>query len=242
MSTESDYVRLRQLLSQVPDLTKHSEDAIQWLGKASALVEAIGGGLEAASFNALVDNMGMGGTIYNNEVRRVKMVLARMLAKAEQAAPVTAAGQFIAVGEPFSTLQAFTKLLETAEKSLLIVDPYIDQSFLHRYAGSVGTNVAINLLGANGMVRWSAGLKSALEAWTAQYGEERPVQYRCLPKEQLHDRVIVIDGGAEVWSVGQSIKDMGDKSPTVLDRLPDEVAALKGQWWQRAFNEASLVD
>lgn len=237
MSTEADYVRIKQLISQMPNLYHDTDDVLLWLARAGVLVEKIGGPGEGVNFNLLVDNFGSSLLSREISARRAKAILARMLAKAEQAAPMSATAQFIAVGEPFSTLQAFTKLLESAQKSILVVDPYIDQTFLQRYAGSVGSNVPINLLGAEGL-RWGAGLKAALEAWTRQYGDKHPVEYRCLPKDQLHDRIIVIDGGLEVWSVGQSIKDMGEKSPTVLDRYSPEVATQKGDWWQKAFANA----
>lgn len=91
------------------------------------------------------------------------MVLYRVLAAAELKAPARAKGTFIPVGNRFDAFAALTKVLETAARDVLIVDPYMDEAVLTDFAGSVPATASLRLLSDQSTVK--ASIEPAAKAW-----------------------------------------------------------------------------
>src|SRR4051812_42582594 len=69
-------------------------------------------------------------------------------------------------------------------------------------------------------------LPPAVERWTPQYGDKRPLEAKLTPRRALHDRAIFVDGKG-AWVLTQSLKDFATRAPGVIFRV-DEAACLRG--------------
>lgn len=117
------YQQLGELTASMPGSNSdwQSLEAKQWLGRASVLVEASNAGIDAIAFTVASDSIGT--VLHVQSMQRMSNILYRALARAELAAPASAQGRFIPVGESFSALSAIAKVLTSAKGRALIVDP-----------------------------------------------------------------------------------------------------------------------
>jgi hypothetical protein len=136
------------------------------------------------------------------------MVLHKALAIAELEAPPRAQGAFIAVGNSFDAYSAVAKILGSATKDVLIVDPYMDDTVLTDFAGSAPANVPLRLLTDEATVKQN--LAAAATGWKQQF-QNQPLEVRFAPARTLHDRAFLIDG-ARAWTITQSLKDLAKRA------------------------------
>ena len=119
-------------------------------------------------------------------------------------------------GQMFEGNLALREILESAQSSIAITDPYIGPRLFNlltaRQAG-----VMIRLL-SNKIS--PADLQTA-EDFKAEYGY---LQLR-LQKTGMHDRFLIIDG-LTAYSVGHSLKDLGSKD-SVVSESPDPATLVK---------------
>lgn len=230
MEPASIYHQLGSLLANAPNLRSvddsHQipEATIQWLGRASALVDAMPGiSIEDAqlnlAINALIRNQGM-----RDSPTQIMMILSRVLAKMELASPANQRGSFISAGDGFDALAAISKILASARSTVLIVDPYLDDTSLSEFAVLVSEGIEISLLTDSATIKPS--LTPASKRWIAQYGKQRPLQVRAAPPKSLHDRLIFVDSD-QAWILTQSLKDFAVRSPATIQRADSTITALK---------------
>jgi hypothetical protein len=103
-------------------------------------------------------------------------------------------------GQIFDAWVFVSELVKSAEKSLILIDNYVDESvlnlFLKRKQGVTATIYTANL---------SAILKTDFEKHNKQYP---PIEIKVFTKS--HDRFLIIDK-KEVYHIGASLKDLGKK-------------------------------
>ncbi len=121
-------------------------------------------------------------------------------------------------------------LLQKAEKNIVIVDPYVDQSILTLLSACIKPGMSVRLL--------TSKLPSdfALEAkkWTTQHAG---LLLEVRTTKEFHDRFVVLDDTV-CWHVGASIKDAGQKA-FMLSQIEDEanrvsLIAQLGKSWSSA--------
>lgn len=240
MDKETLYFHLRQLVETAPVLASPqmvTPDARRWLGRASALVEQVLGRVDAISFNVACD--GIGGPTHFVNVNTVMSMVHRALAKAELSAPAAAQGQFLAAGDAFSAMAAITKVFTRAREWLLVVDKYAEVTLLTDFAVTAPQSATFRILAAEGEAR-RAELAPAIRRWTQQFGSTRSLDLRLAPGQQLHDRMIIIDG-LECWAVGQSFNALATRSPTYVTKLDSELAEQKIAAYTAAWASAAPV-
>lgn len=219
-------MQLGQIIATMPDLAdsgNYSNDVLQWLGRATALVEAAGDMSDSITFRNTTDRLRYL-HLRPTLSQQIALLLHRALARAEIRAPASAQGSFIPVGEPFSAIAAVSKVLAGARHSVLIVDPYADAKALTDFAGLAPEGVQVRILSDAGTVKPS--LKPAAESWAKQYNSTRPLEIRLAPARSLHDRIITVDG-THAWTLTQSLKDFAARSPASIVRVDAETASLK---------------
>ena len=59
--------------------------------------------------------------------------------------------------------------------------------------------------------------------------------------ENVHDRLILIDD-REVWTLGQSFKDIAVRAPTSLHRVDGELAGMKVQAYEEIWTSAQIIE
>jgi hypothetical protein len=247
MGPEALYVHLGRLIEVMPDLKKGSFSEHQvWLGKAYALVDASRQFTDAAALKRAVGELqqaasGSGALQQfkrDTAAQTIATILHRVLAVVELKAPTTAQGAFIPAGSAFDAMAAVAKVLRTARRDVLMIDPYFDERVLTDFAPLATEGVNIRLLSDESSVY--ATLAPATTRWTAQYGSRRPLEVRLSPRRELHDRLVIIDGG-EVWLLTQSFKDLAARSPATIIRVEGESGSLKIAAYEAKWQAATLI-
>lgn len=225
LNPEALYVQLGRLVEVMPDLWVNPipSETQTWLGRAAALVSELNDPSEMVLLKVAVASLNTVSTRPNN-VQTIISIVHRSLARAEINAPVAAQGAFISAGDTFDAFAAIGKLLSTANVSLLLVDPYMDEKALTDFAPLAPEGVSIRLL-ADAQGR-KATLAPASERWQHQYGAKRPLEVRLALARSLHDRLIVIDE-TDAWTLTQSLNAFADRSPATIIKAHPEMAAMK---------------
>lgn len=225
LNAEALYLQLGRLVADMPDLGTPgpvSEASNTWLGRAAALIDHSADPSDRISFKVAAQHLG--GFLHEGNAQIIKNIVYTALARAELAAPHSAQGTFIQAGAEFDAFAAVGKILRTAKASIMIVDPYADETALTDFAVQAPEAVLICIL-ADGEYR-KPTLKPATERWQSQFGRGRPLEVRLAPKKSLHDRLMFVDE-KQVWSIGQSLNAIAARSHTSIVRVDLETAALK---------------
>lgn len=239
LTPEALYLQLGRLVAEIPDFTPSgevSEQVNDWLGKATALIELTGDLGDQASFKVASRNLN--GALHAMNVQTIKSVLYAALARAELAAPASVQGSFIQAGGAFDAFVAFGRAVESATKTVLIIDPYADEKALTDFAVQVPACASVRIL-ADAEYR-KPTLKPAADRWVEQYGGSRHLEVRLTTKKALHDRLLIVDDQL-VWTLGQSLNAIAARAPTSIVRVDPETAALKVDAYSALWKAAKAI-
>lgn len=233
------YQQIGRLLEAPPDFSNYQAcirpEALKWLGRGHALVQAVGIGLDAVQFSSAMDQMRT--AAWATSVSQIFQILYRALGHCEIHLPVGSAGSFVPVGNSFDAYAALSKIFASAAIDVLIVDPYMDHSVLIDFAGAVPEGVSLRLLAD--VTDHKTTLRPAVGKWVEQHGKLRPLSARLAPPKSLHDRAIFIDH-RDAWTISQSIKDFAKRSPAEIIRV-DSIASLKVDAYESIWAIASVI-
>jgi hypothetical protein len=235
---ETLYRQIGRLIETVPEFVacgNLTSDQLQWLGRARALVKETGDIALMAAIGNLTT--AMHSPIRLEAFQQILHTLYDALAIAELRAPPSERGAFIPAGNKFEAFAAINRMLQSATSDVLIVDPYLDETVLTEFGGSVPEGVPLRLLGDGAHV--SPSLGPAALAWAKQYGTKRRLAVRMAPARTLHDRVALIDKKT-AWTVTQSFKDFAKRSPAEIVRA-DDTASLKIPAYEAIWSSATVV-
>jgi len=243
MDSETLYLQLGELIASTPtvDGSPLSGEAHRWLGRACALVEQSGRGIDMDLIGFRSASDFLVGARWQSNWHTVQTILYRAFARAELAAPLAAQGTFLPIGGFFTLYEACRGALGSAKTSILLVDPYIDNTVLARFGALIPPGVSLRLLSNTKQVQNNNGLIDAICEWKRQFSNEKPVEFRLAPPSALHDRVILVDGGKAGWVVGQSVKDATGKSPTYFLKLPGEILEPKASYYEQLWSHAEVA-
>src|SRR3989338_5075822 len=188
--------QLKSLLARAPDFGNYSPGSMEhqaWLGQAHALV-ARWDALEAMSVKTASDFLGFQANREWN-ISQIFGALHRAVADLELQLHAESAQAF-GPGAVYDFFKALNDVLSSAQKSLLIVDPYMDDTVFDTYLSSVPKGIAVRLL----VGKYTAKVKPAAEKFTAQYGAVLEVR----SSNAFHDRLLFVDADV-CWVMGQSI-------------------------------------
>jgi hypothetical protein len=239
LTPEALYLQLGRLIAEMPDLSVPgpiSDETNRWLGRAAALVEKAGIGVDHLQFQVAAQNLD--GVIRARNAQTIKSLVFTALARAELAAPASVQGAFIPAGGEFDAFVAFGKVLATATADLLIVDPYADEKALTDFAIQARAGVTIRVLADQ--ARHKPSLKPAADRWRKQFAAERPLELRLAAPKSLHDRLIFADR-QNVWTFGQSLNAIAARAHTSINRVDPETAAMKVVAFEAIWAEAASL-
>lgn len=231
------YRQLGRLIETMPDLTQSPVpgEVHLWVARAYALVNEIKNLADPALFSVTANNLGT--TARLQAAHEIRTIVYRAFAVAEMRVPVGISGAFIPVGDSFDAFTALSKVLQTATKDVLIIDPYMDATALMEFGGAVPENVCLRLMSDQSSCKPT--LQPAANKWVQQYGETRPLLVRLAPQKTLHDRAIFIDQ-TTAWTLTQSLKDFAKRSPAEIVRA-DDTAALKIAAYEEVWASAQVI-
>ncbi len=236
---ESLYIQLGRLIEAMPSIPEDgplSREVLAWCGRAYALTHEAGKWGEATDLKLTCDKLPFGNR--SAHVVRITTILHRVLAVAELKAPATAQGAFIPAGNAFDALAAVGKVLQSATKEVMIVDPYMDEKALTDFGVLATEAVSIRLLSDAQHVK--ATLKPAVSRWQSQFGSSRPLEARLAAPRSLHDRLIIVDERT-AWVLTQSLNAFAARAPASIVRTDAETTALKVTAYGTIWQDASLI-
>ncbi len=102
-------------------------------------------------------------------------------------------------GQIFDAYKFVAKLIKGAEKSIVLIDNYVDETVLTLFSKNKNVNVKIYTKNI------TKRLKLDLNKYNAQY---KPIEIKKF--NQAHDRFLIIDN-KEIYHFGASLKDLGKK-------------------------------
>ncbi len=224
--------RIKSLLEVAPSFTDYSPASREhqsWLAQAHALVGQWNQ-LEAMSVKMAADFLSNTLTRDTN-LAKIFGTLHRAIADLELSLP-TDTGQAFGPGAVYDFFKALNSLVASASSTLLIADPFIDDTVFDSYLSSVTKGVRVRLLARKA----SANLKQAVEKFATQ----QSISVEARVSNAFHDRVVFVDG-TDGWVVGQSIKDAAKSMPTYLAPLSQDVAVAKLADYEEVWNKAMPV-
>ena len=118
---------------------------------------------------------------------------------------------------PFDYFDEIRKILETAQRDVLFVDPYLDAEFVPRYLGHIAAGVNIRLLARERI----GTLIPAVELYAKQSNAKIEVRSAA----GFHDRYLFVDNSA-CYQSGASFKDGAKKAPTTVTQITDAFLAV----------------
>jgi len=232
MQPEIILAQLRALLERAPDFmlyTPASRDHQMWLGQAHALISRWDSG-EAIMFKVISQNLSSKITLENN-IGTMYSIIYRGIADLELKVPAKTQEEFGA-GDVYDFFNALNKVIATAEKSIFIVDPYLDDSVFEHYLTSRQDGVTVKLLTHNN----ESSLIPAKDKYISQYGDILEIR----KSKKIHDRVIFIDGYV-CWLIGQSIKDAAKAKPTYLVQSPPDIVPAKLESYNQIWDASTAL-
>ena len=232
MEPELLLAQLRALFERVPDFetyTPTSKDHMIWLGQAHALVSRWNT-LEAISLKGAADFLPID-LMRDNNVAKIYGIIQRAIADLELTVPDATSSVFKA-GEVYDVFRALNKVIGSAEKSIFIIDPYLDDTIFNHYLIARKPDVSVRLL----LSKNADQLKPAAEKYITQFGKVLEVK----KTRAVHDRVIFIDGYV-CWVLGQSLSHAAQAKPTYLSPLSPDVIPAKLEEYDRIWAGANEI-
>jgi hypothetical protein len=223
-------VEIQEVLRTMPgprDFGVNPDKCIPWLGRANAVMRHWDAIHSIAHFEPEVRQYA---TLQAN-AQRVNFMpfhqgLLILLHQAENDLRLRTAGPLsvgVPTGRVFEYFDELRKVIETARRDLLIIDPYLDAEFVSRYLPFVAEGTQVRML-ARQLV---STLKPAVEAFAAQTG--LAVELRSATA--FHDRYLIVDGQS-CFQSGASFKDGARKAPTVLVQITDAFPSVRTTYEQ----------
>lgn len=223
---------LQLMANNIPDFqafTSTSRQHFEWLGKTHALL-ARWNSLEAGSFSQLSSFLGMPQTREGN-LMKLMGILHRALADLQLDTPSKPDHAF-GPGAVYDFFKALKDLLSTATKTVMVVDPYLDDQVFDTYVSGINPTVSVKLL----TTKVGEQFRPALEKYRAQHVQD--IQAR--KTKDIHDRVVMMDGNS-CWVLGQSINNAAKSKPTYIAPLSADTAGLKIRIYQGIWNDSEPV-
>lgn len=210
--------QLRSLLERMPDFEEYdtvSKEHHVWLAQAHALVSRWNS-MEAITIKTssiFLDNH----ITRDGNIAQILGTIHRAIADLELDIPAEEQVNFGA-GNVYDFFKALNRVIASAEKSIFIIDPYLDISVFDHYLNSRQDGVTVRLLSNKNAI----SLLPAVQKYNTQHGEV--VELR--KSNSIHDRVIFVDSFV-CWLLGQSVKDAAKAKPTYLVEAPPDIVSEK---------------
>lgn len=216
----------KDIVAEVEDLIRtqpdpsydwYSDEAIDWLGRARALLtlsqlnitgEAMVAVNQATAPNARDSWIG-------KTAIRVLLSQVRHSLRMQTVGPLAVA---VSKGMVFDYFDGLKKIIQEARSDLLVVDPYMDAEFVSRYLPFVEKSVCVRLLASKHV--------ATLEPAAMLFSQQSSLSVEVRKARSLHDRFIFVDGKRGFQS-GASFHQGGVTSPTTLTEVTDTLVAVR---------------
>ena len=186
--------------------------------------------LEAISFKNATDLLPKN-LIRGNNVAKIHGIIQRAISDLELTVP-EATGSVFKAGDVYDVFRALNEVIKSAEKSIFIIDPYLDDTIFNYYLTSRRPEVLVRLL----LSKNADQLKPATGKYISQFGNVVEVK----KTSAVHDRVIFVDEYV-CWVLGQSLSHAAQAKPTYLVPLSPDVIPAKLEEYNRIWIDAKEI-
>ena len=162
----------------------------------------------------------------------VTSCLHRGIADLELRLPRNILDRVFGPGAVYDFFKSLRDLLASAQQSVLIVDPYLDDEIFDVYLTGMAHGIAVRLLTRHTAASFPAAI--------AKFIQQSKMNVEARRSDRLHDRVIFLDGRS-CWVLGQSIKDAAKSKVTYLAPLENETVHLKREFYEQIWAEAKPI-
>jgi hypothetical protein len=225
--------QLKSHLNRAPSFEDYSATSAshhEWLGRSFALAKRWNP-VEATSLRQAADALASLTFMREGNLAKIFGVLNRAISDLELQLPATSAQAF-GPGAVYDFFKALNLVVSSAQSSLFVIDPYLDDGVFDAYLSGVSKQVKVRLL----VEGYAAKVAPAVQRFTAQYGVA--VEARRSPA--FHDRVIFVDS-SECWVLGMSIRKAAEAKPTYLAPLSPDIATLKLTHYEQVWSSAAAI-
>lgn len=122
--------------------------------------------------------------------------------------------KLIAKGKPFDAIRQVAQILETSKDSIKIMDRYVSEKTLEFLATAPDVQIKIITTTIESQIKFDIFLRRINEERT------NPIKVKICDSKEYHDRYIITK--KEVWSIGGSLKDVGYKTWSTINKIDDE--------------------
>jgi hypothetical protein len=147
---------------------------------------------------------------FEARIKAFESLLKTIIKELEMFLPESAIKGAYGPGDDYEFYRDFRTIIETARRSLFIIDNYLDVEIFDLYVERVGVGVEIRIL--------TDQLRGALQTVATKFSKRGKFELRTR-SGATHDRHVFVDDRG--WVIGQSIKDAALKKPTYMIELND---------------------
>ncbi len=153
----------------------------------------------------------------------------RLVASSEEAAE-----RFLPSGKPHDAYVEIRRIIQSAQQSVAVIDPYLDGSILSLVASSEASSLKVRKLS------WKlpVDFREELERFRKQHPK---IEVEVKRSREFHDRFLILDGSV-CYHIGATLKDAGTRA-FMINPVEDaeNVRALTREH-ERAWSEANPVE
>jgi hypothetical protein len=145
---------------------------------------------------------------------------------------------YIPARNAFDALAAISKVFSGASRSLLVVDPNLDEKLFTDFLPTAPEAVSLQVLSDSATCKPS--FAPAVARWKAQFTTAGLLEARLAAPRILHDRLIVVDDAA-VWIVTQSFNALAQRAPASVAKFDPEPGKLKLDAYRDIWTQATRI-
>ena len=168
----------------------------------------------------------------------ITRILHRVLVRAEENAPRESRGSVMLIGGDLDAYIAMRRLLATATRDVLLVEPEATGKILADYAILAPERVTVRLLADK--ARYRPSLIRGVQRWQQRFGDSRKLVVRLASANTLYERIILLDG-ERGWVAGAPFSHLAKKANTALVRMRPEEEARKIAVYAEVWEQADAV-
>lgn len=141
-------------------------------------------------------------------------------------------GSAYAPGEVYRFFADLKAIINTAEKDIMVVDPYFNGEAFDAYLSTAQPSLLVRILADH----YSKDIHSYVQKHKVQF--QTNIELRT--SKELHDRLVFVDS-EQCWIMGGSVKDAGKKATYLIPVIPT-IAKAKYNIYEQIWGRAAIPE
>lgn len=183
----------------------------------------------AGSHSAMGNSTGQQQNNFQERIKKQEALLRGLISTLRLQLPEEEIKGVYEPSQEYDFYRDLSSLIQTAKRSVFIVDAYLDEQVFNLYVSKVSDGVTVHIL--------SNKIGVNVEIVARMYAKNRSLALRS--SSDIHDRTVFLDERG--WVIGQSIKDAAKKKPTYLIELDEPLLTASKDAYYRIWAAATVV-